>query len=278
MSSHLDISSGSSMIETAEPGSGGYCHCCPQSKTRQGGVACCSCFASLIVLYGISIGVRLVVRSHEVSAYRGPFLEALDDAAICSRKGVGGRCDRTCAVELGSLNATYFDLHPAENLLFGFIFEQLVNRSHDKMIDILGGAHVQFHDPDGCDHKFLTNLPGAYKRISSHPSTTAQYGITEGRVIHTILMGTNEDKKTWFQLEGAPWGATFVDSINHILDASIYFITGRQRQMGPLGTSAYTDKSPLVVGAPRPGLQVCATKCENPPSHHQRQKSGQIVV
>lgn len=216
-----------------------------------------------LVLVGALVA-RIVVRNNEVKEFRAPFLAALDSSPVCTllSSSAQGPCNGTCAVELDNSNSQEFDLHPAENVLFGFIYEQLVRRSHSDMAEIVGGAHVQFLDPTGCAHKFLTSLPGAYKRISSHPSTSAQYGIKEGRVLQTILIGTNPNHMTWFQLEGSAWDPhDLVKAINHSLDTIIYLIT--RRQMGPLGTSVHTDKNPLRINSASSAAQpVCPKLCK----------------
>jgi len=126
---------------------------------------------------------------------------------------------------------------------------------------ILSGAHVQFLDPEGGFHHFLISRRGAYPRISSHPSTSEQYGVKEGRILQTILIGTNSDNRTWFQLEGAPWDphGSIGNIINHSLDAVIYFIT--RRNIGPLGTTSYTDKNPLRLDTPAPPEKSCPLPC-----------------
>lgn len=161
-----------------------------------------------------------------------------------------GACNATCEVELGRKESTKFDLHPAENALFGFIYGQVARRNHTLMREILGGGHVRFRDPNRCAHAFLVHLKGAYNRISSHFSTSDQVGIKEGRVVHTILIGTLAHDVTWFQLEGEAWDPTrdIVSSIKHGFDAVAYVIS--QHQMGPLGMSVHTDKNPLVLPAP----------------------------
>lgn len=207
-------------------------------------------------------------REAQVEKYRARFLSALDSATFC--KGAAGSpseavtCGPSCKAELG-LNATTFDLHPAENALFGFIYAQVTNRSHSDMSEILGGAFVKFPDPNGCAHKFLITLPGHYKRISSHFSSTDQYGIKEGKVIDTILIGTSTDNVTWFQLEGAAFDGMhdISQSWKHTLDTILYVVT--RRQMGPLGTSAHTEKQPLHM--PTPSVpQYCALPCAVPPA------------
>lgn len=221
---------------------------------------CCCCMLVFLLTFIALLIARFVARNKDADKYRGPFIEALADASVCHNSAINTSCGATCAVELGA-NATMFDLSPAESPLFGFIFTQLINQSSDNMEDILGGAHVVFEDAGSCMHKFLINLPGAYPRTSSHRSTSTQYGIKEGRILDTILIGTDSKNMSWFQLEGAAWDPKhdIPSSFNHALDMFLYILT--RKQMGPLGTSPHTDKHPLHFPQPLRSELFCPQAC-----------------
>merc|ERR1712083_570328 len=88
-----------------------------------------------------------------------------------------------------------------------------------------------------------------------------QFGIPEGKIINTVLIGTLGAKDTWFQLEGAQWDPfhDVPNSVKHCIDWAMYFLSGRQ--MGPLGSSIYTDKNPLIVGKPENFNHACDERC-----------------
>jgi len=239
---------------------------CLQSKLGRCSAFCLVFMLSCLLLFGIALFSRARFREHEVEKYRNPLLAALDSSVLCQ---VPIRHPRflphlsTCALELGSKNDTKFDLRSAENVLLGFVFGMLLHRDLELMEEILSGAHVCFEDPGRFIHSLLVHLPGAYHRRSSHRSTSLQVGIKEGRVLHTILIGTDPHGVTWFQLEGSPWDPkhSLWKSYNHILDCWLYFLTGRQ--MGPLGTSRHTDRNPLHLGAPSKPGDACKELCES---------------
>eukprot|EP00913_Durusdinium_trenchii_P024716 g23199.t1 len=78
----------------------------------------------------------------------------------------------TCSAEIPSAELQKFDLHPpqAEKALMGFMYLQVARRDRNLMREILSGAHLQ-------------------------------YGIPQGEVLHTILLG-RIGKTTWLQFEG----------------------------------------------------------------------------
>ena len=182
-----------------------------------------------------------------------------------------GDVQAPCVAELSKAASKDFDLHPAENLLFGFLTAQLARlpKTNDTagdggrqgsphMAEILRGAHVRFPDPDAKWHQFLVTLPGAYPRISSHASTARQSGIDEGRVVHTILIGSL-DGETWLQLEGSPWNPAKFEVLGHCLDGIEYVLT--RKNVGPLGTSSYTDRNPLDLGQVQNASTACPLLC-----------------
>jgi len=116
------------------------------------------------------------------------------------------------------------------------------------------GAHTVVDNDGGWYHDFFTRLKGAYPRMSSHVSVLQQYGVPEGSTLETLLTGglrassaESGGVETWFQLEGAQWNPFHRpwQSVLHMLNYVQYKLTGRN--VGPLGTSKYTDRDPLVV-------------------------------
>jgi hypothetical protein len=157
-----------------------------------------------------------------------------------------------------------YDLHPAEHPLLGFLWKQVLSHSRTELLEVLSGAHVVLDDPEGKVYAFLGNLPGAERRsASTHRSDRAQYDIPEGRVVSSLLIGYL-DNATWFQLEGAPWDLRhhFWSSLPHILDCFEYILSMMTRNVGPLGTSRYTDSKPLRKKIVAPVGKVCPTICQ----------------
>jgi hypothetical protein len=156
-----------------------------------------------------------------------------------------------------------FDLHPSENPLLGFIWEQVVVKNRREMREVLSGAHVVIRDPEGSIYRFLESLPGAARRTTStHRSDRTQYDIPEGRVVSSLLIGYLNGA-TWFQLEGAPWDLKnhFWHSLGHIFDFTEYFLTLMSNNVGPLGTSKYVDWKPLRKETIALVDEVCPTAC-----------------
>jgi len=193
---------------------------------------------------------------------RGTELDPLLDAIASSKVCLLTKMD-TCAVELTDNSAIHFDLHEAENPLFGFLYQQVARGDRDKMRDILMGAHVLLDDERGLVYSFLTQLPSAKRRISSHDSDRAQYGIPEGRVVSTLLVGTLHNQ-TWFQLEASAWDPWHqpLSSIGHVLDCMEYFVLGLN--VGPLGVSRYTEREPIVA-RPASTSDACPLACGDKP-------------
>jgi len=196
------------------------------------------------------IALRHAKRGKELE----PLLDAMDAAKVCSDVRTG-----TCALELQKY-AEQFDLHEAENPLFGFLSAQMSRGDRAELSEVLRGAHAEVRDEDGSIYSFLTSLPGATKRTSSHTSDRAQFGIPEGRVVSTLLVG-NLQNRTWFQLEGSPWGPhqTVWNLVGHILDFIEYWTLGQN--VGPLGTSMFTDRQALMAGSPMPVGEACPETC-----------------
>lgn len=216
------------------------------------------CSIVTLTILALLIVAGCFIRSFQRGVQMEPLLQALARNTSTCRRG------EECTVELSHEDANKFDLHPAENLLFGFLFRQVADNTELHMREILSGANIAFPDPEHNFYNFLSNLDGAQKRISSHRSDSDQYGIPEGRVVHTLLVGTT-GRKTWLQLEGASWApfsAPISETIGHSLDTIQYFFT--QRQVGPLGTSRHTDNNPLTFQTPRLAHQACPKFCSTP--------------
>eukprot|EP00440_Ansanella_granifera_P008553 gb/GFBE01009266.1/.p1 GENE.gb/GFBE01009266.1/~~gb/GFBE01009266.1/.p1 ORF type:complete len:286 (+),score=30.90 gb/GFBE01009266.1/:1-858(+) len=229
-----------------------------------------ACLAVILLTAGglsLTIGVRHLRRGEELQ----PLLDAIVNSKVCSHTQT-----RTCALELSDQAAERFDLHIAENPLFGFLYGQVVHRDRAELEQILRGAHVDVVDQDGSVYTFLTSLPGATRRTSSHSSDRAQYGIPEGRVVSTLLVGRLGDQ-TWFQLEGHPWGAgqSILSCIGHALDFIEYVALGRN--VGPLGTSRRTDEYPLIAGSPLSTTEACSATCGLGPPRRPAARSSKLL-
>ncbi|CAE8612541.1 unnamed protein product [Polarella glacialis] len=194
---------------------------------------------------------RALVETHRFSRSLAP--DPTDTGSFCYLELMPGATER-------------FDLHPAENALLGLIYLQLAERNVSIMREILKGAHILVEeDSRKLIYKLLSSLPGAHARISSHMSDKKQYGIPEGRVLSTLLVGSLANS-TWFQLEGHPWDPFRdpVGSTGHILDYIHYKLSGKNQ--GPLGASPFTDQHPMVFERPVTVLaEVCPAYCRQPP-------------
>ncbi|ETV89161.1 hypothetical protein H257_00529 [Aphanomyces astaci] len=135
-----------------------------------------------------------------------------------------------------------------ERQLLGTLFTQLVSRKRKLMMEIVKGAHVVVENDQGRFYElFRTISTSTYSRISSHFSNDVQYGVPQGYLLDTLLTGTTSGNDSWFQFEGANWDPIGrpVDSFIHCLNYIEYKIRGVQ--VGPLGTSMYTDQNPLRI-------------------------------
>ncbi|KDO32931.1 hypothetical protein SPRG_02624 [Saprolegnia parasitica CBS 223.65] len=136
----------------------------------------------------------------------------------------------------------------SECKVLGTLYLHLVDRQSHLLMEILRGAHVVVADDRGYYYDLLQNVSAqAYKRISSHYSSAPQYAVPQGPLLDTILVGTTARNDSWFQFEGAAWDpfARPIDSVLHVLHFLEYSLRGVQ--IGPLGTSAFTDKTPLRI-------------------------------
>eukprot|EP00933_Yihiella_yeosuensis_P059492 TRINITY_DN6081_c1_g5_i1.p1 TRINITY_DN6081_c1_g5~~TRINITY_DN6081_c1_g5_i1.p1 ORF type:complete len:316 (+),score=17.57 TRINITY_DN6081_c1_g5_i1:85-948(+) len=207
--------------------------------------------------------IRVAIDQVSRRAMLSPLLSALRSSAVCHAPRYTNSTQRwfPCDVVLDREESASFDLHPAENSLFGYIYVQLVDRNDSLMTEILSGAHAKVVVDNRKDvYKFLHNLPGAKKRISSHKSDSVQFGLPEGRILGSLLVGGWKNS-TWLQLEAHPWGAIWdpVNNLGHICDYIQYKLTGRN--IGPLGTSSHTDQNPLSFHQTQVSKQECPTVC-----------------
>lgn len=164
---------------------------------------------------------------------------------------------RTCSLVVSADDDVSFDLGPSRRNLLGWLYLQLLQNNTDNLKEVLRGGHVAVTDANRSTYNFITQLPGAYVRHSSHKSDSKQYAIKEGRFLSTILMG-HWKGRCWFQFEGAPWapGTYPLLSFFHLLDYYEYRVTSRN--VGPFGTSWHTDRHPLVLS---PDMPSVATAC-----------------
>ncbi|CAJ1352859.1 unnamed protein product [Effrenium voratum] len=221
--------------------------------------ACCGGFLVVLCVLAVVVGVEIHQRSEPLE----PLLRLLETVPACHDPNRA-----TCIVDFNSFNVTKFDLRPPqpEKALLGFMWIQVARRDVNVMREILCGAHLvllrdrlQRLHGNLSSYDLLRNWPGAYKRMSSHRSDREQYGIPQGQILHTILLG-DLGGHTWFQFEGN--GVDGVLSfIMHMCNYFEYKITGRN--IGPLGTSKYTDQSPLLINRPVDmNQQECPVECK----------------
>ncbi|CAK9079609.1 Light-harvesting complex I LH38 protein [Durusdinium trenchii] len=219
---------------------------------------CCALVVTFVLLIVTVIGVNHAERSELLE----PMLDMLEKASFCHAPA-----HATCSAEIPSAELQKFDLHPpqAEKALMGFMYLQVARRDRNLMREILSGAHLVLMKDllDGKDgpisaYRMLEHWPGAYRRASSHRSDFQQYGIPQGEVLHTILLG-RIGKTTWLQFEGNGVNG-MVSFFFHMCDYLEYKVTSRN--IGPLGTSKYTDRAPLLIQLPvSMDKQECPLMC-----------------
>lgn len=223
--------------------------------------ACCACILVLAITVSVLVFGAAIKRYRRISKLE-PLLDEIDKSLVCEHKATD-----SCMLELSPRDSTKFDLHPAENSLFGFLFAQVARRDRTVMSEVLQGAHLVLpldQGPSGDYYDFLRRLPGAHERISSHQSDRTQYGIPEGSVVSTLLIGSVQGR-VWLQLEGSVWDPFHVplSSVCHVIDYIQYKLTGRN--VGPLGSSSHTDKNPLLVEDPILPEEACPESCLGEP-------------
>ncbi|OQR99358.1 hypothetical protein ACHHYP_06918 [Achlya hypogyna] len=137
---------------------------------------------------------------------------------------------------------------PIERVVLGTLYTQLLGNRGTVLMELLKGAHVVVENDAGVFYGLLKNISTTtYPRISSHVSVATQYAVPQGPLLDTLLTGTTLSNDSWFQFEGANWDPVErpVDSMLHVLNYVEYKIRGVQ--IGPLGTSEHTDRSPLRI-------------------------------
>jgi hypothetical protein len=115
-----------------------------------------------------------------------------------------------------------------------------------RLSDMLKGAHVVVGNDDRRDLlQMMRNVPGSYRRSSSHESIVAQVAIPVFQGRHSVLTGINSRNCTWFQSESDAWKRGDVKSVFHLLNYIYYKVIGYQ--VGPYGVSKYTEARPLCL-------------------------------
>jgi hypothetical protein len=117
-----------------------------------------------------------------------------------------------------------------------------------RLSQMLKGAHVVVVNDDRRDvWLMMRNVPGSYKRWSSHRSIVPQIGVPVFHGRHSILTGINRCNNTWFQFESDAWKRVDVKSVFHLLNFIYYKVIGYQ--VGPYGVSRNTESHPLYVSS-----------------------------
>jgi len=141
------------------------------------------------------------------------------------------------------------------NFVFRLIGKLRIDFEHGPLItkevleEMLKGGHIKFGDGglfyDELIKAFNSNIE---KRHSSHKSCVQQYSFS-GPLLKEVLFGVSEDKngnkKTWIQFEKHNT-KTLINLILHMLDYIVHKWTGKN--IGPYGSSDYTEHNPIVVG------------------------------
>jgi hypothetical protein len=116
------------------------------------------------------------------------------------------------------------------------------------MSHMLKGSHVVVVNDDRRNVlSMMHNVPGSYRRWSSHKSIVAQVAVPVFQGRHSILTGINRCNNTWFQFESDAWKRGDVQSVFHFLNFIYYKVFGYQ--VGPYGVSKYTEARPLLVSS-----------------------------
>jgi len=248
-----------------------------RSKKAKAASACAVLCGLLLLLLAVAIVISLC-RRRDRARMLNPLLDTLNSSDACFQGGTD-----SCAVEFAPAPAHRFHLHPAENPLLGFLFHELLARDLGKMREILSGANFISQDANRTFYRFFKNLPGAYSRISSHRSTLAQYGVPEGAVLVTLLIGyvpcphQPEQNCTWAQFEGSGWDPLHrpIEAVGHVLDYFHYRLC--HCNVGPLGTSRHTDANPLIIDEDvmPPAEEACPLEC---PSSDGKRKLDMLHV
>ena len=137
-----------------------------------------------------------------------------------------------------------------ERQLLGTIYQHVLHENVTALVHVLQGAHVVVQGDHGQLYQAFRKIGHVTERISSHASSAPQYALSPNHYLVTLLVGKTIDSSydTWFQFEGAAW-----DPFHHPLDSAIHIFNYieykiRGVQVGPFGTSKYTEDNPLVIG------------------------------
>jgi len=131
----------------------------------------------------------------------------------------------------------------ADQLILGTTFMLVGNAV---MTDVLRGAHVVLLGDSGRFYEWIIAMQGSYRRTSSHVSTRVVYAVS-GTLLPSCLAGMTPRQDSWFQLEADPWNFNRypVRSLLHALSFLFYELL--DVQVGPYGTSQYSETNPLIV-------------------------------
>ena len=157
--------------------------------------------------------------------------------------------------------------------IYEFISDLLIytNLTQENLIELFKGAFTIIeHDNWIFYNKYGKGKPCLKKQYcSSHESFHEnQYRIGAGQLVNCdesgcvnnhfeLILGTKEDKSTWFQFENARIDTTYNKWVLHSTDAVKYFASGKTANIGPFGKSYHTEKhDPLI-------LRTCGTKIKS---------------
>lgn len=139
------------------------------------------------------------------------------------------------------------ELEEDNKKILATIYSRLIDRDGTILVELMKGAHVIVQGDGGWYYGAFKRMGKAHHRISSHYSKIKQFSTSHGPVLSTLLVGETMDGNSWFQFEAAAWDPLHhpVDSIMHMVNYIEYKL--RDVQVGPFGTSAYTDRNPLKL-------------------------------
>ena len=201
-------------------------------------MACaCASLATMLSLCAVVLSMRL-----------GGFAQLDDVMFVVQHANVSVGADGTMALNVTGIDgARALGIHQPEAILLGTLFVRVANGSLPLMRHILQGAHVVIQGDNGAYYHLLRHLPGAHDRRSSHRSCSRQFGVPEGHTLRNVLVGSEPDHSTWFQLEGAPWHPSRRPWLSFLHMVNYLNYLACDCQIGPLGSSPHTDKRPLFV-------------------------------
>lgn len=195
--------------------------------------------------------------SHHATPPAPPLHIVVPNAQTAPPKDQFEQAPAACPLGISDILGLDFDssdyiLNATDARILCFLWT-LSGQSKARLGDILKGAFTILPD-QGAFYKQVAQGKGPfegllpYKRLSSHRSKAHELGVVLGPVLGSMLVGTKKKTgHTWFQLENAPWGdgASWTEKLRHSKDYVVYLWSGKSQ--GPLGTSNYTEKRPLVL-------------------------------